>query len=371
MDINTTHRDWLNLTSVHGIGPVKCHQLLECYSSPRHILSASTESLQRAGLSAESIKALQNPNQRLLENCTSWLQHTDHHLITLDDADYPPLLRSIAAAPPVLFAAGNREVLQAVQFSIIGSRNPTTSGRELAQDFARELSHAGFSICSGLALGIDYHGHLGSLDVSGMTIAVLGNGPDIIYPARHRKLADQIRENGLLLTEFFPGTRPTPGNFPRRNRIISGLSTGVLVVEAARKSGSLITAHYALEQGREVFAIPGSIHSPLARGTHYLIKQGAKLVEHIDDILEELGSAVGWALESGTVARTPVKSTTCLDSGYEELLKNIGYDVVTIDELVKSSGLTADAVSSMLLIMELDGLVETRHGGRYSRRAQR
>lgn len=351
-----------------GLGPIKCQQLLEIFSSPRHIINASVESLRQAGLSSESIYALHCPDQRLLDKCENWLQYSEHHLITFDDADYPALLRNISAPPPVLFAAGNRQALQAIQFSIIGSRNPTNSGRDLAQDFARELSLAGFSICSGLALGIDYHGHLGSLDATGITIAVLGNGPDIIYPARHRKLADEIREKGLLVTEFLPGTSPTPGNFPRRNRIISGLSTGVLVVEAARKSGSLITAHYALEQGREVFAIPGSIHSPLARGTHYLIKQGAKLVENIEDILQELGPLVGCVLESGISGKTTSVMNTVLEPEYSDLLENMGFDVVSIDELVKSSGLTADAVSSMLLIMELNGLVESRHGGRYCRR---
>ncbi len=368
MDINSSHRDWLALSMVQGLGPVKCQQLLERFSSPNQIFNASVESLQQAGLCNESIDALYHPDQRMLDKCENWLQNSEHHLITLDDEDYPALLRSISAPPPVLFAVGNRQALQAVQFSIIGSRNPTNSGRELAQDFARELSHAGFSICSGLALGIDYHGHLGSLDASGITIAVLGNGPDIIYPARHRKLANQIRDKGLLLTEFFPGTSPTPGNFPRRNRIISGLSTGVLVVEAARKSGSLITAHYALEQGREVFAIPGSIHSPLARGTHYLIKQGAKLVENIEDILEELGPIVGWALESTITGKTTSVTNADLEPEYADLLEHMGFEVVSIDELVKSSGLTADAVSSMLLMMELNGLVESRHGGRYSRR---
>ncbi len=371
MDINHTHRDWLALSMAPGLGPVTCHQLLDFFSSPRNILRADDALLRKAGLNQACINSLRKPDQEQLDKNLGWLERTGHHLITLDDDDYPPLLRAIAAAPPVLYATGNRCALQAVQFSIIGSRNPTRSGRRLAEDFASQLSQAGFSICSGLALGIDYHAHVGSLNASGMTIAVLGNGPDIIYPARHRKIADEIRQKGLLLTEFMPGTRPAPGNFPRRNRIMSGLSTGVLVVEAAKKSGSLITANYALEQGREVFSIPGSIYSPLSRGTHHLIKQGAKLVESLEDILEELGSTVNWALETGHIEKDSSDDTPILDAEQEQLLDIMGYDLISIDELVKSSGLTADAVSSMLLILELEGIVESRHGSQYIRCAQR
>ncbi len=371
MDINHSHRDWLALSMVPGLGPIKCHQLLELFSSPRKILCSDDAQLRKAGLNQASITSLRKPDQDQLDKNLHWLDNPDHHLITLDDDDYPSLLRAIAAAPPVLYATGNRCALQAVQFSIIGSRNPTRRGRQLAEEYACQLSQAGFSICSGLALGIDYHAHVGSLDASGMTIAVLGNGPDIIYPARHRKIADEIRQDGLLLTEFMPGTRPAPGNFPRRNRIMSGLSTGVLVVEAAKKSGSLITANYAIEQGRDVFAIPGSIYSPLSRGTHHLIKQGAKLVENLQDILDELGSTVAWALETVDVSRDSADQASILDAEQEQLLDIMGYNLISIDELVKSSGLTPDAVSSMLLVLELDGIVESRHGGQYIRCAQR
>lgn len=351
------------------LGPVSCLKLLDLFDTPQNIVAAPVEDLLLAGLSRSTIETIKHPDESTLQACLEWLDKPHHHLITCFDPDYPALLKTIHDAPPVLFAAGYRAALTAVQFAIVGSRNPTASGRSIAQEFACELSNTGFSICSGLALGIDYHSHLGALDASGITVAVLGNGLEKIYPARHKKVAEQIMERGLLVSEFPPGTKPVPGNFPRRNRIISGLSTGVLVVEAARRSGSLITARYALEQGRDVFAIPGSIHNPLARGTNYLIKQGAKLVETVADIVEELGTTVSWALHSGSMANNSQKHSDKLEDEYEILLDAMGFDEIGVDELVKSSGLTADAVSSMLLIMELQGLVEPRHGGRYCRRA--
>jgi len=211
------------------------------------------------------------------------------HILTLHDPAYPALLKEIADPPPLLFVRGDPAVLSRPQLGIVGSRNPTPGGRSLAEDFARSLSRCGLVVTSGMALGIDAAGHRGALRGGGTTLAVAGTGPDRIYPARHRDLARAIVEQGAIISEFAPGTPALPSNFPRRNRIISGLSLGVLVVEAACRSGSLITARLAAEQGREVFALPGSIHNPLARGCHHLIRQGAKLVEDIEDIVEELG----------------------------------------------------------------------------------
>lgn len=216
-------------------------------------------------------------------------------------------------------------------------------------------------------MGIDYHSHLGALKADCSTVAVLGNGLSSVYPARHKKIAGQIVESGLLLSEYPPDTIPSPGNFPRRNRIISGMSTGVLVVEAAKRSGSLITANYALEQGRDVFAIPGSIHNPLARGTHSLIKQGAKLVETVADIIEELAPMVNVVLNKPTTLGCGQRGYNDLEPDYRLLLNSMAYDMVSVDELVELTGLTADAVSSMLLILELQGTIESQHGGKYCR----
>ena len=361
------NRDCLVISQAEGIGPATFQSLIKQFGSPKSILSADIKTLKRTGLEDKSIKSIFDPDEAKIARWLEWINLPSHHLVTILDDDYPPMLKSISSAPPVLFAIGQRQVLQHVQFSIIGSRNPTQSGRKLTEEFAGELCKAGFSICSGLALGIDYHSHVGALDANGVTIAVLGNGLSTIYPARHRKIAEQIVENGLLLSEYVPETKPAPGNFPRRNRIISGLSIGVLVVEAAQKSGSLITANYALEQNREVFAIPGSIHSPLSKGTHSLIKQGAKLTETTKDILEEIGTLVQFDLEQKNYNVPDNSEIKVLDSDYQLLLDKIGYNPMTIDELVKSSGLTAEAVSSMLLILELKGMVESRHGGKYCR----
>ncbi|MEE8512218.1 MAG: DNA-processing protein DprA, partial [Acidiferrobacterales bacterium] len=293
------------------------------------------------------------------------LAQAGHHILTFADADYPRLLREIAQPPILLFIAGDKNILARAQLAVVGSRNPTPGGVANAKALAGTLARAGLAITSGLALGIDGAAHRGALDAGGRSIAVLGTGIDQIYPARHRDLASQIAANGAMISEFPLGTPPKAENFPRRNRIISGLSLGTLVVEAAVQSGSLITARFALEQGREVFAVPGSIHSPQARGCHALIRQGAKLVETAQDIIEELGSLAQWVKqtreENRDITATPENPRIA------ELLRHIGYDPVSIDMLVERSGLTAEYISSMLLEMELKGIVEPCPGGTYMR----
>jgi len=264
----------------------------------------------------------------------------------------------------LLFVRGDAALLGAPQLAVVGSRNPSHGGCDNARAFSGQLTAAGLVVTSGLALGIDACAHAAALDSGGRTIAVAATGLDRVYPSAHRELAHRIAAQGALVSEFALGTPPRREHFPRRNRLISGLSLGVLVVEAALRSGSLITARLAAEQGREVFAIPGSIHSPLARGCHALIRQGAKLVENAPDILEELGALAGFiAASPGAAAPTD----TMLNSAQQELLELIGFDPVEMDTLVARSGLTPGRVSSMLLLMELHGLIEARPGGRYQR----
>jgi DNA processing protein len=361
------YKNWLSLILAKGIGSETCSKLLSEFNNPESILACDAKVLASFGLKEASIESLLNPDEEKINNILEWLDKPAHHLITLCDDDYPELLRQIHSAPPVLYAIGQREALGYLHFAIVGSRNPTTGGRKLAEEFAAELSKAGLTICSGLALGIDYHSHLGALNANCSTVAVLGNGLASIYPARHKKIASQIVETGLLLSEYPPDTKPNAGNFPQRNRIISGMSTGVLVVEAAKKSGSLITANYALEQGREVFALPGSIHNPLARGTHSLIKQGAKLVESVSDIIEELAPVASIVMNMPVSSESDTSDYSDMDSDYRLLLDKMAYDSVSVDTLVKLTGLTAEAVSSMLLILELQGLIESQQGGLYSR----
>ncbi len=369
MDVDTTqnYTDWLSLTQATGIGPVICNKLLIEFKSPKAILSSSHNTLRQFGLSDDAINSLLDPDQGQISTILKWLDQPNHHFITYLDDDYPELLKTIHSPPMILFAIGQRKVLGFLHFAIVGSRNPTAGGKILAEEFAAALSRSGLTICSGLALGIDYHSHLGALKAAGSTISVLGNGLNSIYPARHKKIAHQIIENGLLLSEYLPDTKPNPGNFPRRNRIISGMSLGVLVVEAAKRSGSLITANYALEQGRDVFAIPGSIHNPLARGTHSLIKQGAKLVETVDDILEELPPMTSYVLNKSRILDAGRYGYNDLEPDYKLLLDSMGYEIVSVDRLVELTGLTADVVSSMLLILELEGMIEAQHGGKYCR----
>jgi DNA processing protein len=360
-----TLRAWLAMVHAPGLGPSTGARLLEQTGSPEAVLAAGRSAWREAGASEAACQALDKPDWATIDANLGWLDHSGRRLIILDGSDYPARLRQISRPPLALFVVGDAELLHLPQIAMVGSRNPTRGGREHAREFAAYLADAGFVITSGLALGIDGEAHGAALAAQGATAAVAGTGLDRVYPARHRELARRIAETGVLVSEFPPGTQALPTHFPQRNRVISGLSLGVLVVEAAQRSGSLITARLAMEQGREVFALPGSIHNPLARGCHALIRQGAKLVETADDILEELGPLLGASrAPEDTQAASPA-STPGLDPEYAELLQAMGYEPVNIDTLVQHLGLTPETVSSMLLQLELRGLVETAPSGAY------
>jgi DNA processing protein len=305
------------------------------------------------------------PDEGALRADLQWIETSGARLILCTDAAYPALLAETTGAPPVLFVLGAVEALQSPQLAIVGSRNPTAAGRKTARDFAAALTQAGLTITSGLALGIDAAGHEGALSAEGTTVAVFGTGLDTVYPRENRLLAARIREHGALISEFPPRTPPRRRNFPQRNRVISGLSHGTLVVEAAGRSGSLVTARMAGEQGREVFAIPGSIHNPLSRGCHKLIRDGATLVETPGHILAELQIFIQKQRLTGTVSGT--KGAVALDKEYEMLLDAVGFEPATIDVLVERTGLPGESIASMLLILELEGCVAALPGGRYDR----
>ena len=364
--------DWLVLAQAPGVGPRTIAQLVQRFGGPGEVLAAGRSALLDAGVSAEAIAAFRSPDQAAIDAALDWCEREQAAILTPDDPRYPPLLAELDAPPPFLFVRGDTEVLLEPQIAVVGSRNPTQGGIATSREFARYLAGLGITITSGLAIGIDGAAHLGALE-AGRTIAVLGTGPDRVYPATHRDLARRIADNGALVTEFLPGTGPHAKHFPRRNRVISGLSLGTLVVEAAPNSGSLITARYAAEQGREVFAIPGSIHNPLARGCHALIRQGAKLVDSADQILEELSAQLGRftaAPPAGSGDPKP-EGAASLDAEYRQLLDCMGYDPLAPDELIARCGLSAQAVSSMLLLLELQGYVSSHPGGRYSLRGSR
>jgi len=335
-------------------------------------------------LADEAVAYLRRREQELLRSDLDWLDEADHHLLTWDDERFPPLLKDIPSPPAALWLAGDPDVLWQPQLAVIGSRNPTVGGLDNARSFAGELARQGLTITSGMASGIDSAAHEAALDAGGRTVAVLGTGIDIVYPASGRALAQRIREQGALVSEFPPGTPPKRSHFPSRNRLISGLSLGVLVIEAGLRSGTLITARMAANQGRDVFALPGSIHNPLAKGCHRLIRDGARLVESVAEILQEvaplagrLASQVQSELAAGGAGQeaTALDLDGCdpqfaLDSEYRQLWSCLGHDPVPVDALIEQSGLTARAVSAMLLMLELRGMVEAHPGGAYSRRTR-
>jgi DNA processing protein len=317
------------------------------------------------------------PDEAAIANDLAWLDAANHHLIVWDSDDYPVLLRNVQNAPSALFVAGDPSQLWAAQIAVVGARSASSGGLANARSFAKAFVQAGNVITSGLAEGIDGAAHTAALEAGGITIAVLGTGPDLIYPRRHEELAARIVERGALVSEFPPGTPGKPEHFPRRNRIISGLSLGTLVIEASLNSGSLITARLAAEQGREVFALPGSIHSPLSRGCHKLIRDGAKLVETADEVLGEL-HGMGTALADGlrrrlrcadmVIDRAEVpRDSHADDPDYARVLAAVSGAPVALDELVADTGLSVAALSSMLLVLELEGAV-TAENGRYMRR---
>ncbi|OGT41032.1 MAG: DNA protecting protein DprA [Gammaproteobacteria bacterium RIFCSPHIGHO2_12_FULL_37_34] len=338
--------------------------LLEHFSTPEQLFRAHKEELLLIGASMAEIQAIQCPNWKVIETELAWANKPYHAILSLQDDSYPPLLKQTADPPFILYVKGDQTVLSRKQLAMVGSRKASPTGIKNAEQFAYHLSLAGLVITSGFALGIDTASHRGALAAKRVTIGVFGTGLNHIYPAINRKLVQEVLDHqGALLSEFPLDAPPKAIHFPLRNRIIAGLSLGVLVVEAARKSGSLITAHHALEYGREVFAIPGSIHHLTSRGCHYLIKQGAKLVECMEDILEELNGFKG-VLQSKN-KQPPIDQSLPMDFSKQEkdLFEQIGYEIIPIDMIILRTGLTRSEVSSILLSLELRGYIQTVSGG--------
>ena len=406
---------WLRLLETPGVGGETARRLLAAFGLPEQVFEQSAAALERVVPAAVARALRQAPAAPLLEllaRTRDWLAEPGHHVLALGDAGYPPLLLQTADPPPLLYASGRLELLHDPRsqddatptpsarppaaadhpgrtcrqhggrtLAIVGSRNPSAQGERDAHDFARDLSAAGVTIVSGMARGVDAQAHLGALlaaehspHTAGATIAVLGTGCDRVYPAAHRDLAHRIATHGLLLSEFALGTSPARGNFPRRNRIISGLASGVLVTEAAVHSGSLITARLAAEQGREVFAIPGSIHNPMSRGCHRLLRDGAKLVECVDDVLSELrwatppqalpaAAQAAEAVAGADAAAEPDAATPAA----RELLGALGYAILSFDDLAARTGRSAQWLGEQLLELELQGRVARLPGARYQR----
>lgn len=351
---------WLVVRRIPGFGPRRFALLTQQEGSLSNCFIGDEPSKDFLKWCEEKGISQFTPDWKGVEKDLKWAEQDQNHLITWQDDSYPPLLKEISSAPPLLFVKGKVESLLSRQLAIVGTRLPTAQGRENAYQFGLDLAEQGFTITSGLALGIDAASHEGALKASGVTIAVLGNSLESIYPAKHTALATAILEKGALVSEFPIGTPPLPANFPQRNRIISGLSLGVLVVESALKSGSLITANYALDQGREIFAIPGSIHNPMAKGCHHLIRQGAKCVDSSEHIVEEFPQEK-LTKHKTLIAKPQMKEE--LPSEKMQFLAHITEVCTSIDSVVDRTGLTVTEVSSMLLELEMQGKVTSVPGG--------
>ena len=364
---------WLTLNQTPGLGNAAFCQLLSKFGSPEGVFNAKLSQLREVVNDNIAQKISNGVDAEMIAPTLKWLEKDNAHIVTFADSTYPQKLLEISNPPAVLYAIGNLHWLNHPTIAMVGSRSATPQGEKNAEEFAKSLCEQGLCVISGMALGIDGAAHRGSLKANGATIAVVGTGLDIVYPARHRDLAHKIAERGLILSEFPLGTPSKAQNFPRRNRLISGLSLGCLVVEANIDSGSLITARLAAEQGREVFAIPGSIHSPVTKGCHQLIKQGAKLVESVQDILEE----INWV---SIVNSLPSKNSllSISPSGLmpdvspnspqtNTVLDFMGFDPVNFESIRTNSGLTTEALSSMLMLLELENKITSLAGGNYQR----
>lgn len=363
-------RAWSTLVRAPGIGSSILREL-----STRHRNAGAALAAARRDHRDDAARAwFDAPDQESIERDLRWLDEPDHHLVTWLSDDYPVLLRDAQNPPAVLFVAGDPALLWHPQIAIVGARSASAGGIANARAFAKAFAEAGNVVTSGLAEGIDGAAHAAALDAGAKTIAVLGTGPDLVYPRQHRKLAERIVAHGALVSEFPPGTPGKPEHFPRRNRIIAGLSLGTLVIEAGLNSGSLITARLAAEQGREVFAVPGTIHNPLARGCHKLIREGAKLVETAAEVIDELhgiGARLGESLrdriDAFDIPKSAEDKVIARDPEYQALLAALDVQPWAIDELAQRTGLSSAALSSMLLVLELDGVVSAENG-RYARR---
>jgi DNA processing protein len=351
---------WLTLEAIPGLGPDAAQRLLQTFDGPADILAAHSGQLEPLVGNTLARAIVQGVDAAALQPGLDWLAQPDNHLVTWLDPAYPAALRDLVAPPAWLYVKGDPAWLSRPMLAIVGSRHATPQGLRDAEAFAKSLSEAGLTIVSGLALGIDAAAHAGGLAGLASSVAVVGTGLDRVYPARNKVLAHRLAAEGAIISEFPVGTPPKSGHFPRRNRIISGLSLGVLVIEAALESGSLITARLASEQGREVFALPGSIHSTLSKGCHRLIKQGAKLVESAADVLEELGRLLPTPLPAASPASASV------DAG-DSLLEQLSGGPLILDQLASRLGLTVEDVSVKLLAAEMDGTVAKLPGGLYQR----
>ena len=354
---------WIALILCPGLPALLRRRLLDCYGDAGALVNAPRAELKEAGLSEQSLRGLTRPDPAAMRRCLDWLARDDARLVPVTDSRFPPLLREIDDPPAALFVLGQPEVLAEPQIAIVGSRSATPLGRSTAADFSRALSRRGLCIASGLAEGIDAAAHEAALECEGLTIGVCATGLDRVYPRRHEQLAHRIAASGALVSENPPGTPLQQWLFPRRNRIISGMSAGVLVVEAAHRSGARITARAAAEQGREVFAVPGSIYSPLARGCHALIRTGAKLVERPEDVLEELPALLQIVPPEPAGDGGPQPAPEALPL-FGDLLE---HGPASIDELVRETGLGAAEVSAALARLELEGQVHSLPGGRFQR----
>jgi DNA processing protein len=350
---------WLRLSLVPGLGNAALRKLLTVFGSPESVLAADSRALETIVQSDIATAIKSAGASTAVAQTLSWLEGAGNRIVTIADVDYPQYLLQTSDPPLLLYLKGREDLLNRASIAIVGSRNATPQGLAIAEDFARALSDGGVTIVSGLALGIDAAAHRGGLAGGGSSVAVVGTGLDVVYPARNRALAHELAERGVLVSEFPLGTAPIASNFPRRNRVISGMCRGCLIVEAASQSGSLITARLANEQGREVFAVPGSIHSPLSKGCHALIKQGAKLVESAGDILEEL------ALPAPASTRAEPVPVSNEDAA--RLLVHLGYAACDLDTLSERSAFPAAKVAALLLDLELQGVVASMPGGFYQR----
>ena len=367
---------WLTLLRAPGLGPAGMRVLLRATGSARTACTDTRRLRRVAGIGQAALDWIARPDTARLNADLAWLAQPGHRLLRCDEADFPPQLETLPQPPAALFVEGDAAALLGPQVAIVGARSASAQGLATARDFARTLSRAGLTVTSGMAEGIDGAAHTATLEAGGTTVAVVGTGPDLVYPRKHRDLAARIAEHGAIVSEFPPGTEARPDHFPRRNRLIAGLALGTLVVEAGLQSGLLITARLAAEAGKEVFALPGSIHNPLAKGCHRLIRDGARLVETAAEVIEALAPAAqaqgaelrarlqaGDALETASID-LPKRSQ---DPDYKALLAALGDAPAALDELAERTGLSPAALSSMLLLLELDGMVAPAVNGRWQR----